>query len=256
MKKYVALIAYDGTAYYGFQKTKEGPSIEESLETILQQIFQHPISLQAASRTDRGVHAEGQVVDWNSPKDLDCTQLNISLNQLLPPDIRVLNITNTVDISFHPTLDATSKHYLYCISNTPVQLPKERLTHWHIIPPLDTKLMQKASHSLIGTHDFKSFCNARKDLRYETTIRTITGITIEQRESEITVHMMGNAFLYKMARNIVGTLVYVGLQKIPIESLTELLEAKNRPGIGITAPAHGLFLKELLYVKWPHVVQR
>jgi len=239
---YVAILAYDGCSYFGWQKTKEGPSIEEALERVLEQIFQHPIALQAASRTDRGVHAEGQVVNWTSPKIIDCERLVISINQLLPGSIRLLSLA-IKDDTFHPTLDNSGKHYLYSISTGEVQLPSKRLTHWHIREPLDIKAMQDAAKSLIGTQDFKPFCNFRKNLRYESTVCTITNCTVEQLDNELIINMIGDRFLYKMARNIAGSLVYVGLKKL------KSLFAQSRPELGITAPAHGLCLKKVFCEK-------
>lgn len=239
---YVAIVAYDGFAYFGWQKTREGPSIEETLEKTLTQIFQHPISLQAASRTDRGVHAEGQIINWNSSKHIDCNRLHISINQLLPSDIQILSLT-TKDECFHPTLDNTGKHYVYSITTGAVQLPSKRHTHWHIVKPLNIESMRNAARELIGTHDFKPFCNFRKNLKYESTICTLSAITIEEVDNEILIHMIGNRFLYKMARNIAGSLVYVGMGKLTS------LSADNRTALGCTAPAHGLCLKKVFCEK-------
>jgi tRNA pseudouridine38-40 synthase len=152
-------IAYDGTHYLGWQKTQEGPSIEESLQQVLEQIFQEPISLQAASRTDAGVHALGQVVNCHVQKLLVTEErLHISLNSLLPADIRLLSCEIAPN-HFHPTLDCKMKEYHYWICTCPVQLPHNRFTSWHVHQPLDFAAMEQSAKLLTGEHDFADFCN-------------------------------------------------------------------------------------------------
>ncbi len=253
MKNYIAQVAYDGTNYLGWQKTQEGPSIEEEIEKVLSLIFQHPISLQAASRTDRGVHAEGQIINWLSEKTFDPPKLLASLNKLLPSDIQILGITNSIDNTFHPTLDTSGKEYLYRISTGPIQLPRYRWTHWHVPSPLDRGKIESAFQYLVGKHDFKSFCNSRKNMKYESTVRNLSSISLSQMPHEIVLSIQGDHFLYKMARNIVGTLVYIGLGKLDLQAIPDSYESKSRPLLGITAPAHGLCLKEIFYEKWPQL---
>lgn len=243
----VLQIAYDGSNYFGWQKTEAGPNIEESLEIALEKILQHTVSLQAASRTDRGVHAYGQIVNFTTPKSVNLSSLKRSLNQLLPDDIRVLSL-NVAPSDFHPTLSAKSKEYHYHLVYNKELMPHLRYTHWHIRAPLDIEAMRQASLQCIGANDFKSLCNQRKNLSYETTVRSLTKLTIcELEENRLRIELEGNHFLYKMARNLVGTLVYVGLHKIPAESLTEILQSKKREKAGLTAPAQGLTLYRVYY---------
>ena len=240
------LLAYDGTAYYGWQKTKEGPSIEASLESALSTIFQQPIVLQAASRTDRGVHALGQVVDvWIVRPVKDCDRLLLSLNSLLPPDIRVRAIKE-VPGSFHPTLHVTSKVYRYHVTLGPVQLPSERWTHWHVYYPLDLPLLLDASKELVGTYDFRGFANNRKD-RLEDTVRTIFRIDVDAEGNELLFEIEGDHFLYRMCRNIVGTLISISAGKLPQTAIQRALFSKKREHAGVTAPAHGLSLVKVNY---------
>lgn len=234
-----SLIAYNGTHYFGWQKTRMGPSIEETLELCLQQILQHPVELQAASRTDRGVHAEGQVVNFFTDKPkVDLKKLHLSLAKMLPKDISPLALEE-VETSFHPTLDSKGKEYQYQICNLPIQLPFLKDYSWHIPTPLDLPSMLIAKEFLLGTHDFSAFTNERTD----DTIRTIHSIEIEPGLFKI----KGDKFLYKMVRNIVGTLVYVGLGKIPPTEIPTILSSRNRALAGMTAPAHGLCLKQVFY---------
>ena len=244
----VLVLAYDGGAYYGWQKTKEGPSIEESLQRVLQQIFQEPIHLQAASRTDRGVHAEWQIVDFVIQKPVnDLNRLAISLNQLLPPDIRCRHACLAPNETFHPTLDVMKKTYRYLISTGPVQLPSLRRTHWHVHYPLDLSLFHDASTLFLGTKDFRGVCNRRADLNEEDTVRTVHSIRIQEQPQALVVFVEANHFLYKMARTIVGTMVCVARGNLSIDAIPEALQSRKRALAGVTAPAHGLSLIEVTY---------
>ncbi len=239
-------LTYDGTAYFGWQKTDEGPSIEQTLQHVLETVLQHPITLQAASRTDRGVHAQTQVVNFFSDKPLNFEKFHFQLNSMLPKDIRVLTIANERD-DFHPTLDVAEKTYVYSITADFFQMPLDRHYAWHVFYPLDLNLMKEGASQLVGTHDFKGFTNRKIDEIYEDHIRTIHDISIVQNGNQIQIIITGNNFLYKMIRNIVGTLVYIGCKKLPIHVINSLKLEKNRTLAGITAPAHGLSLFKLKY---------
>ncbi len=237
-------LAYDGSNYLGWQKTETGPSIEGALQEALESLLQEPIAIQAASRTDAGVHAQGQVVNFFTHSPFISLK---NLNDLLPKDISVLTVEEAPN-DFHPTLDCIGKEYRYHICNGPVVMPKERYTHWHVPQELDLEKMKIAASKLIGTHDFAAFCNSKKNEPYEHTIREITSIIIEKTEdNRITIKITGRSFLYKMVRNIVGTLIGVGTGKILVESLETILSKKDRTLAGVTAPAHGLTLFSVFY---------
>lgn len=247
MTNVVLVIAYDGTNYFGWQKTHFGPSIEENLERVLHQILQEKIILQAASRTDRGVHALGQVVNFHTEKNIyDFDKFCVGLNGLLPKDIVVLSAKEE-EHAFHPTLRAASKLYSYDIANSRFQLPCQRFYSWHVHVPLHLEQMQLAAKYLEGTHDFKSFCNAKINEDYEDYVRTVSQIYLKKEEDRILIEISGIHFLYKMVRNIVGTLVYVGLGKIQVEEVQKILMKKDRKAAGMTAPAHGLTLVKVFY---------
>lgn len=242
------LIAYDGTSYRGWQKTPMGPSIEESLEGVLEKILQHKVLLQAASRTDAGVHAYGQVVNFLTEKEhLSFDRLKLSLNQLLPKDISVLEVREERQ-DFHPTLDCIQKEYHYFLCYGSVQLPEHRLYSWHCPRLKLIGEMQEAAKFFIGKHDFSSFCNFRKQQHYEDYIREVFSIDLAHLSNErLVIKICGQNFLYKMVRNLVGTLVYVGMRKLKREEIPNILINKDRTQAGMTAPAHGLFLKEVFY---------
>lgn len=241
-------LAYDGTDFLGWQKTSEGRSVEEELLNVLQKILQEPIELQAASRTDARVHALGQVVNFHVQKEIpDFGQFQLSMNQLLPKDIAVLEVSIMPE-NFHPTLDCSKKIYHYFLCWDTIQLPHHRFYSWHYPHQLNIENMRKAASKLIGEHDFAAFCNSKKNEAYDHTIRTLHRITIaEITNKNLRIELEGNHFLYKMARNIVGTLVYVGQGKILVEDVMKILESKDRTKAGMTAPAQGLFLHSIMY---------
>lgn len=241
------LLSYDGSPFWGWQKTAQGPTIEGELIQALETLLQEPITLQAASRTDRGVHALGQVVNFFSARQtLSLPSLHKSLNALLPPSIRILQVSHMPD-SFHPTLQVYGKSYLYHICTSPYQLPMKRFFSWHIPFPLHQKEMEKAATFLTGEHDFAAFCNFRKNLNYPHTIREIKKIDLVFTADNLEITLTGNHFLYKMARNIVGTLVAVGKGKLSAADMLPILAHKQRILAGMTAPGHALFLKKVFY---------
>ncbi len=231
-----AILAYDGTRYLGWQKTKMGPSIQEELEKAIFQISGETVLPEAASRTDRGVHAEGQVVQFSLVKEWTLQKLRGALNAVLPEDIRVLEIERK---KFHPTLDAKEKIYRYRICQGIAQDPTLRLYSWHFWHPLSPEKMVRGMKDLVGTHDFTAFAN--EEAKNPTC--TLESVTFDGTFFQI----RGNKFLYKMVRNLVGTLVYIGCGKIGEEAIPEILASKDRKAAGMTAPAHGLYLHQVFY---------
>lgn len=232
---YKAIISYDGTRFYGWQKTITGPSIQEELEKAIQKVTGEKVTPEAASRTDRGVHAEGQVIQFALAKQVDPAPLLRSLNGVLPSEIRILDLGYK---QFHPTLDATGKIYKYMICEGAVQDPTRRLYSWHIPYALDRKKILTAAKDLTGQHDFTAFANEKE----KNPICTIESIDFND-----AFWIRGDRFLYKMVRNLVGTLIYVGAGKLPPDSIPSILASKDRQLAGITAPAHGLYLHQVFY---------
>jgi len=239
---YKCLLAYSGTHYCGFQKTKMGPSIEEQLQQTLEKILQEPIKIQAASRTDSGVHAREQVCNFFA-KDTDLHILYGSLRSLLPKDIAPLKLEK-MPVEFHPTLHAKGKEYHYYICNLPTQVPFHREFSWHVPLPLDLQTMHLAALKIEGRHDFSAFSNTS----YEDPTRLVRKITLESLENNrFRIVIQGDNFLYKMVRNIVGTLVHIGQGKIALKDLPQIIMSRDRRLAGMTAPAHGLFLHRVFY---------
>jgi tRNA pseudouridine38-40 synthase len=237
-------VAYDGTDYLGWQKTPTGPSIEEALQRVLEKILQEPIQLQAASRTDAGVHAQGQVVNFFASR----REIRLeSVNSLLPKDIVVLELEEAPE-AFHPTLDCLSKEYHYTLSLGPICFPQHRYTSWHYHYPIDVEVLNEVSRHLIGTHDFAAFCNVKKNEPYESTIREVDDIVVEMSgENLLTIKVVGKKFLYKMVRNIVGTLVWAASGRMDPSSVQQILRNKDRTLAAMTAPAQGLTLFKVNY---------
>lgn len=240
-------LAYDGTAYLGWQKTKMGPSIEGTIESLLSQVLQHPIYLQAASRTDAGVHAVGQVANFFTPKDMPLEKLKYSLNCMLPKDIAI-NDLEEVPESFHPTLECKSKEYHYHLCYGRIQLPHERHYAWHYPRKLAIETIKETIPLLIGERDFSAFCNTRISNAYAHYRRCLESIEVYELPHEcLRFEICGNNFLYKMVRNLVGTLAFVGSGKINREKIVDILSSLDRTQAGMTAPAHGLCLFQVNY---------
>lgn len=239
------LLSYDGTAYFGWQKTEKGPTIQETLAKALYVLSPNSSLPEAASRTDKGVHAEGQVVSFSLPHDKPIAPhtLQKALNAHLPADIRVLNVESVPD-TFHPTLDAKKKEYRYRICLSGIQNPIYRLYSWSFRYLLKIEKMECAAQALIGTHDFSALANETE----KNPICTIETIEIAQlAENRLEIAIRGDRFLYKMMRNLVGTLLYIGSGKLPDGCIQTLLASKDRKEAGMTAPAHGLTLSKVFY---------
>lgn len=253
MKNIRLLLAYDGTDFLGWQKTSLGPSIENALELVLRQILQEDVVIQAASRTDAGVHAEGQVVNFfTSKENLSLPKLQKSLNSLLPSSIMVLGIEE-MPLNFHPTLDNTGKEYHYFLCNTPYQKPKYRRTSWHVPLPLQGDLIQEAIPFILGEHDFSAFCNTDglEDKNPLCNIHTLSFTPLG--EQRFCFSVTGDRFLFRMVRILAGTLVYIGLKKLPPSEIPNILLHKKRERAGVTAPAHGLHLIQVFYTPYRQV---
>lgn len=239
MKRIKLVVAYDGTAYSGWQVQPGVKTIEGELNRCLSELLGEEIQVIGASRTDSGVHALCNVAVFDTEARIPGEKVSYALNQRLPEDIRIRESCE-VDLDFHPRHCNSKKTYEYRILNAPFAIPTRRLyTHFTYVP-LDVELMQKGAAYLIGEHDFKSFCSTAAVV--ESTVRTITDIQIEKAENEISIRVCGTGFLYNMVRIIAGTLMEIGRGSYPPEHVKEILKAKDRQAAGPTAPACGLTL--------------
>ncbi len=230
------VVSYVGTNYFGWQKTKSGPSIQEALEKACAKILQEKVTCEAASRTDRGVHAEAQVVQFYLSKAWPEEKLQKALNSALPRDIRIVELSYK---EFHPSLDATGKTYFYDLCSGPVQDPFFRHLSWHYPYKIDLQIMRQAASELIGQHDFSAFTTEPQ----KNPLCTLMSIDfVPLREDRLRIVLTGDRFLYKMARTLAGTLANIGSGK-----LTSLPQRKDRRAAGVTAPPHGLTLSRIYY---------
>jgi tRNA pseudouridine38-40 synthase len=245
MRNFKMIVEYDGTGYCGWQRQENGLSIQQVLEETIRLITQEKITVIGSGRTDAGVHALNQVASFRSNTRLPAEILFRGVNGLLPEDI-VVKALEEVTWEFNALRDVRGKVYFYRICNKRLRPALNRNYCWFIHSPLNLALMEQAAQYLIGTHDFSSFRATGSDVKDST--RTITGINIKSVDDgllEITIEAQG--FLKYMVRNIVGTLVEVGRGKRPPEEMQKIMDSCDRNIAGITAPARGLYLKEVKY---------
>ena len=253
MKRVKLVVAYDGTAYRGWQLQPNGITIEEVLNRELTALLKEPISVIGASRTDSGVHARGNVAVFDTENRMPADKICFALNQRLPEDIRVQS-SKEVPADWHPRKANCTKTYEYKVLNRKISMPLERLYAHFCYFNLDLEKMRQAAAYLIGEHDFKSFCTVRTQA--EETVRTIYSLDITKQDDMITIRISGSGFLYNMVRIIAGTLLEVGMGAYPPEHMEEILDARDRQAAGRTAPARGLTLVSMEYQKelpdWHH----
>lgn len=245
MKRYRLTVAYDGTNYHGWQEQSNGITIESVLNETLSQVLKEEIVVIGASRTDAGVHAYGNIAVFDSETRIPGDKICYAVNPFLPADIRIVK-SEEVAADFHPRYTDSRKTYEYHIHNSRIGFPTNRLYSHQVIMPLDVEAMQEAGRYMVGTHDFKSFCAAKAQVK--TTVRTVLAVRVRQEGSEIIIEVQGEGFLYNMVRIITGTLIKAGLHVYPPEYVKEIIEAKDRSKAGETVPAKGLFLQKIEYL--------
>jgi tRNA pseudouridine38-40 synthase len=243
-------IAYDGTAYQGWQVQKIGVGVQQKVEAALTKLFPSVQRVCSSSRTDTGVHALGLVTDVEVPKaelTMPLRKLPLALNAWLPEDIRIVS-AQRVPASFHSRFHAAGKQYRYFVWNHAVMNPLLRRHAWHVPVKLDVPAMRAAARSLLGRRDFRSFA-ATHTYAVEDTVRTLTRCDLRWQGPLLTFILEADGFLYKMCRGIVGTLVQLGRGKFTHADLERMLAAKDRRVAGMTAPAQGLVLWKVFYPK-------
>ena len=244
MRRLKLIIEYDGTNYHGWQRQLVYRTVQQTLEEALEKITQAKAPIVGASRTDRGVHAMGQIAHCQIESLISDQKLFKGLNTLLPADIKI-KILKTVDKTFHAQRAARSKIYVYQIFNHRSPSPLLRHYSWWLRDPLNISKMKKAAKFLVGEQDFKAFQNTGTKLT--STIRTIFKSSIRKKSPYIIYEVKGNGFLKQMVRNIVGALVAVGKEILTVEEFRELLTSKNRKLGPPPAPPQGLFLKKIFH---------
>ena len=244
-RNFKLVIEYDGSRYHGWQRQKEDRSIQGEIEKALKKITTSSVTLYGSGRTDAGVHARAQVANFESDTRLEPVALMNGLNSLLEDDI-VIKGCESVSATFHARYNAKSKVYHYRILNRPLPAAIGRQYSWFIRKTLKQEAMRDAIVHIIGRHDFKAF-EGTGSARQDTTRHVYSAGLAEQNTGSLVFHIEADGFLRYMVRNIVGTLVDVGLEKLTPHDFKRVLDSKDRSLASATAPAHGLTLIEVKY---------
>jgi tRNA pseudouridine38-40 synthase len=246
MRNIKATIEYDGTNYHGFQiQVRQNlPTIQGTLESCLMRVLKEHIKINGAGRTDAGVHAEGQVINFYSNTKIPLERLPLAINCQLPDDL-VVKTVEEVPLDFHAQYSAKGKYYIYRIFNNRTPSVFYRRYSYFIPYKLNFDLMQEGCLLFEGTHNFKSFSASGTTVK--SYVRTIHSVELRQNGDLWEFHIQGTGFLYNMVRIIVGTLLELGKGKRDLASIKEALEIQNRTLAGQTAPPQGLCLKKVFY---------
>lgn len=243
--RFMIRVAYDGTQYCGWQVQPNLRTVEGELNAALTKLLNKPTEVIGASRTDAGVHAQGNVAVFDADTTIPAEKFKYALNNLLPEDVVVIE-SSQVEDDFHPRHCDCVKTYQYRILNSELPDPNRRHNTYFYRGKLDMEAMKEAGKYIIGEHDF--ICFMASGSQVKDTVRTVYSLDLDRNDDVITMTITGNGFLYNMVRIIAGTLVAVGQGKIAPEALQSIIESKDRANAGQTAPAKGLTLKEIKYV--------
>ena len=244
-RRFKAVVSYDGTAYDGWQIQPAQQTVQQSIESAIEQITQEKVHVHGSGRTDAGVHASGQVLHFDAETLLPVAQLHKGINAVLPTDIR-FNSIHEVSNDFHARFNAIGKEYRYHIWNGPIVPPFISGYRTQIRQSLDIERMRDGAEHFVGEHDFASF-TANPNREVENTVRRIDRLQIFAQEEDIAIVVVGSGFLYKMVRTITGYLLLVGQGKLEPEDFFRIQGAKERSKDIPTAPATGLFLWRVFY---------
>ncbi|MCL5102678.1 MAG: tRNA pseudouridine(38-40) synthase TruA [Armatimonadetes bacterium] len=244
MRNIKVVVEYDGTDYFGFQFQPGVPTVQGELERVLSEIVKEEVTVYGSGRTDTGVHAAGQVINFHTEGTIPIERICIAMNSMLPRDIAALEAIE-VDAGFHSRYSAISRLYKYDILNRDVKSALMGRYRWHVNRPLDVKAMSEAADCLMGVHDFSSFACSGSETG--TTVRNLIKLEIQRIGERVIIELKANAFLRSMVRVIVGTLVEVGLGERCGSEIPGILAACDRRLAGKTAPPQGLCLVEVEY---------
>jgi tRNA pseudouridine38-40 synthase len=242
MRNVKLLVEYDGTAYAGWQRQAGDPTVQAALEDALATLLREPVTLTGAGRTDAGVHARGQVANFRTASAMQTARILRGVNALIPDDIAVISCEDAPD-AFHARFDAVARRYVYTISTSPTAL--DRRTVWHVTWPLDLAAMSDCAASIVGTHDFTSFCRSGSGVRHHVcSVREAAWAVSGPR---ISFSITADRFLHGMVRALVGTMVDVGRGYRTTADFRGMLTKLDRAEAGPAAPACGLSLESVSY---------
>jgi tRNA pseudouridine38-40 synthase len=242
MRNIKLTLEYDGTHFVGWQTQTNGRSVQEEITRVLRQVLQEKTTLHGAGRTDSGVHARGQVANFLTASTFDVNLLLNALNGNLPDDVCILAIED-VPGQFRARHDAKSRIYRYYISLAPIAI--ERHYRWYVKYSLDVDLMNLIAASIVGERDFESFCKYAADVdHYRCTVMKSEWTLLP---GGLVYEIRANRFLHGMVRALVGTMVDMGRGHAPAAAFPDIMLTKDRTRAGMAAPAHGLYLEEVIY---------
>ena len=247
MRNFKITFEYDGSEFCGWQNQAQGErTVQGDMEAVLLRIFKKPVKVIASGRTDSGVHARGQVISFKADTRMKPLEIQRALNSLLPSEIAVLE-AKEVKGDFHAQYSVKEKTYRYTVLNRKFRSAflRDRVNFYPY--PLNLTNMRKAAKYLIGRHDFKSFQAYDPSRAERQTVRTIKKLMIKKEGDMITIDITADGFLYKMVRNIAGTLLAIGSGQLPVADMHKILMARDRRQAWDTAPADGLCLMQVKY---------
>lgn len=245
MRNIKLTIEYDGARYLGWQRLgNSDKTIQGKIEKLLTQMTGEPIEIMGSGRTDAGTHARGQIANFKTAAQIDLAEMHETLNHQLPRDIVVKKIEEVPE-RFHARYNAKGKKYSYYVWNAVVPSAFQRNYSFHYPQELDLELIHEACEKLLGTHDFAGFSALKKTKK--STVRTIKELSIKREGNLLHFTFVGDGFLHKMVRIIMGTLLEIGTGALTIDVIDDVLASKIRSEAGMTVPAQGLFLDEVYY---------
>ena len=246
-KKYLLTITYDGSSFAGWQTQSNGLAIQALIEDKLKTVLRDPTPIFGSGRTDSGVHALAQTAHFETTVTLDPYNLRHRLNSLLPQTIRILDIFE-VPSPFHARFSVKQKTYRYLIVHDKTHDPFLINKAWHVSYPLDYEKMKQACDKLKGLHDFKAFAAKNSEgTASKDSIRDLIGFDLIKENNRLIFELSSKGFLYKMVRNLIGTVIEIGAGKLELDVIDSAFNTGLRSGLGATAPACGLYLKSVEY---------
>lgn len=244
MKYFKLTIAYDGTAYHGWQRQNNAVTVQEVFEKAIFDLIGKNVVVQGCSRTDAGVHAREYVLSFELDSTINCRGLQFGLNSRLPEDIAVKKCEE-VNSDFHARYCCKGKEYEYIVHNSEIKDPFLKNTAYRSWYPIDAEKLDAAAKDFVGMHDFKAMCST--DCTKENTVRTIYYFNVRRDGDLVIFNVSGDGFLYNMVRIMVGTLLFINEGKIGENDIPKILESKDRTKAGKTVPPQGLYLNKVFY---------
>ncbi|MBE6124483.1 MAG: tRNA pseudouridine(38-40) synthase TruA [Erysipelotrichaceae bacterium] len=242
--RYKVIVSYDGTLFDGYQIQKDKRTIQNEIQIALAKLYQKEIKISSSGRTDKGVHAYGQVFSYETEKEIEPYKIKKALNTYLPKDVSIINV-NKVDDSFHPRGSIKNKEYVYKI-NIGTFNPIERNYVYQHGYDLDVKKLKKAAKLFVGTHNFKNFCTNDEEEK-KTYVRTVNKISISKKDDIIIISIVGTGFLRYMVRMIIGTMIAYNDGKVDLDNIKFSLDERCPNRTIYKVPSEGLYLMKVTY---------